>query len=92
MVEALRLFWPQASRITKHEVDDYLKDEGIDEDGLYPQQRLYLETLARTSHGVCRPDHLRVNLGCDAETIRTEIETLCFSGSVQHRSGVDPVA
>jgi Holliday junction DNA helicase RuvB len=86
-VKTLRLFWPNISKFTQENIDNFLSSEGVDALGLWPSQRLYLTTLA-TSPGGCALERLSIKLGCDTAIIRQEVEPyLIDRGWVNPRSG-----
>ena len=86
--EALRLFSPGIDKLGLEHVEDLLANEGVDELGLWPSQRLYLQILAASPRGACSLERLAIKLGCDPANIRSEIEPhLIERGWVEPHSG-----
>jgi len=86
--ELLRYFSPEKDVFNKEDIDQLLSHQGVDEKGLYPQQRLYLLTLKTIHGGRLKLEHLAVKLGCDLVTLRQDIEPYLFElGLVELLSG-----
>jgi Holliday junction resolvasome RuvABC ATP-dependent DNA helicase subunit len=86
-IEALRLFSPGIDKLGVEHVEEVLANEGVDELGMWPSQRLYLQVLA-SPRGTCSLERLAIKLGCDPANIRSEVEPhLIERGWVEPHSG-----
>lgn len=87
-VKALRLFGPGTEKFGLDQVTEVLTSEGVDARGLWPSQRLYLQTLDSSPRGVCSLERLAIKLGCDPVIIRHEVEPFLIErGWVEPWSG-----
>lgn len=73
-VKCLRHYWADSDYLTKENVREFLRSEGIDEHGLTPHQRAYLKCLHAQPDGQCTVERLAVKLGCDSINVRREVE------------------
>jgi Holliday junction resolvasome RuvABC ATP-dependent DNA helicase subunit len=87
-VDALRLFSPSIAKYGLDHVAELLISEGVDDLGLRPSQRLYLQTLAASPRGACSLERLAIKLGCDTANLRQDVEPyLNERGWVEPHSG-----
>jgi Holliday junction DNA helicase RuvB len=77
-IETLSLLYTNTLKFTQDHVEDLLAGEGIDVYGMSPQQRLYLSALAESPQGVCSIERLSIKLGCDAASVRQDLEPYLF--------------
>jgi Holliday junction DNA helicase RuvB len=83
-IQVLKLFWPRETRFTGAHIAAMLKREGIDQRGVSPHQRLYLEILSRTTGQVCSLERIAIGLGCDPAYVSQVVEPfLIDSGFVE---------
>jgi Holliday junction DNA helicase RuvB len=87
-IDAMHLFWPDIKKFGLEHVAELLVHEGVDDLGLWPSQRLYLQTLAASPRGACSLERLAIKLGCDPTNIRRTVEPhLIERGWVEPHSG-----
>lgn len=73
-LDLLKILCPQKTEFTIEHIRDLLAYQGIDEFGLYPKQRQYLDILDNSPSGICTLDRLSSLLGTDIQDIRRSIE------------------
>lgn len=87
-VEALRLFSPGVAKYGIDHVEELLASEGVDNFGIWPSQRVYMQSLAASPGGACSLERLAVKLGCDIPNVRRAVEPfLIEQGWVEPHSG-----
>ena len=73
-VDLLKTYYPEAFDFTQEHVREFLNGCGIDDHGLHPKQREYLQVLASNPQGVASLERIGSKIGFDFPYLRREVE------------------